>query len=249
MATKTRRQRESGLKDARQALTLLALLAAIWAWHGTSSLLVGFLVFILALVMVETGLILPTIVRRRRLQVCDYNEVYAMNGEEFEEYLRALFIAKGYRATLTANGSDYGADLILEKDGEKTAVQAKHWAKRDVGVTAVQEVRAAQDFYHASKGVVVNVGSFTKQAIDLATACQVELWDGPRLQREVLALRGTHALIGKHELAPAPALLVATAPAAPSCPRCSSAMVQRQSKHGQFWGCSRYPGCRGTRSA
>jgi restriction system protein len=248
VATKTRRQRESGLKDARQGLTLLALLAAISAWHGTSSLSVGFIVFMLALVVTETGLIVSGIVRRRRLQAYDYTEVYAMNGEEFEEYLRALFSAKGYRATLTPNGSDFGADLIIEKNGEKTAVQAKHWVKRDVGVTAVQEVRAAQAFYHTSKAMVVSVGAFTKQAIDLAAACQVELWDGPRLQREVLALRGTDALIGKQALAPAPELLVAIAPP-PSCPRCSSAMVQRQSKHGQFWGCSRYPGCRGTRTA
>ncbi len=40
--------------------------------------------------------------------------------------------------------------------------------------------------------------------------------------------------------------------AAPSCPRCSSSMVRRTARKGrnaggQFWGCVRYPGCRGTR--
>ena len=67
MATKTRRQREAGLKDARQGLTILALLAAIWAWQGTSSLFVGCLVFILAVFAIEIVLILPEIVRRHRL--------------------------------------------------------------------------------------------------------------------------------------------------------------------------------------
>ncbi len=41
--------------------------------------------------------------------------------------------------------------------------------------------------------------------------------------------------------------------APPSCPRCSGAMVLRQARHGRnsgnlFWGCSRYPGCTGTRN-
>ncbi|MBJ7608132.1 MAG: topoisomerase DNA-binding C4 zinc finger domain-containing protein [Candidatus Dormibacteraeota bacterium] len=33
-----------------------------------------------------------------------------------------------------------------------------------------------------------------------------------------------------------------------SCPHCHQEMVLRISKHGRFWGCSRYPSCRGTRS-
>jgi DNA-binding helix-hairpin-helix protein with protein kinase domain len=40
---------------------------------------------------------------------------------------------------------------------------------------------------------------------------------------------------------------------APSCPRCGSMMIRRVAKRGanaggQFWGCSRYPGCRGARN-
>jgi DNA-binding helix-hairpin-helix protein with protein kinase domain len=40
---------------------------------------------------------------------------------------------------------------------------------------------------------------------------------------------------------------------APSCPRCGSPMQRRTARRGanaggQFWGCSRYPGCRGTRN-
>ena len=34
----------------------------------------------------------------------------------------------------------------------------------------------------------------------------------------------------------------------PSCPRCGSAMQRRSGRYGQFWGCSRYPKCRGTRN-
>ncbi|MBI3856654.1 MAG: topoisomerase DNA-binding C4 zinc finger domain-containing protein [Planctomycetes bacterium] len=31
------------------------------------------------------------------------------------------------------------------------------------------------------------------------------------------------------------------------CPQCSSPMVKRTGKYGEFWGCTKYPECRGTR--
>jgi DNA-binding helix-hairpin-helix protein with protein kinase domain len=34
----------------------------------------------------------------------------------------------------------------------------------------------------------------------------------------------------------------------PSCPRCGSSMRRRSGRYGRFWGCSRYPSCRGTRN-
>ena len=34
----------------------------------------------------------------------------------------------------------------------------------------------------------------------------------------------------------------------PNCPRCGSAMRRRSGRHGLFWGCSRYPGCKGARN-
>lgn len=33
----------------------------------------------------------------------------------------------------------------------------------------------------------------------------------------------------------------------PNCPRCGAPMRLRSGRYGRFWGCSRYPGCRGTR--
>ena len=38
-----------------------------------------------------------------------------------------------------------------------------------------------------------------------------------------------------------------TAGGPPSCPICGSAMRRRSGRYGAFWGCSRYPSCRGTR--
>ena len=32
------------------------------------------------------------------------------------------------------------------------------------------------------------------------------------------------------------------------CPMCNSPMVRRKGSRGEFWGCSRYPACKGTRN-
>lgn len=52
----------------------------------------------------------------------------------------------------------------------------------------------------------------------------------------------------------APRVMTPTPPRAtgtsgvPSCPRCGSKMRRRSGRYGQFWGCSRYPNCKGTRN-
>ena len=41
-----------------------------------------------------------------------------MKGDEFEEYLAAHFRKLGYHVSLTPKSNDYGADLIIKKDGK-----------------------------------------------------------------------------------------------------------------------------------
>lgn len=53
--------------------------------------------------------------------------------------------------------------------------------------------------------------------------------------------------------APPPTMSKTTSSKAPSCPRCGSLMLRRTARRGaragrQFWGCSRYPSCTGTRN-
>ncbi|MCA9467982.1 MAG: topoisomerase DNA-binding C4 zinc finger domain-containing protein [Nitrospira sp.] len=40
---------------------------------------------------------------------------------------------------------------------------------------------------------------------------------------------------------------VTTTSGTPTCPRCGSPMRRRSGRYGKFWGCSWYPGCKGTR--
>lgn len=107
-----------------------------------------------------------------------------MSGEDFEKYLKAGFERKGYKVELTPGSNDYGADLVLTRKGETTVVQAKRY-EANVGNKAVQEVVAARAYYEAEKAMVVTNSYFTKQAVKLAEANDVELWDRGNLVKNV----------------------------------------------------------------
>lgn len=112
------------------------------------------------------------------------SNINGMTGFEFEEFLVQFFKTCGYIVTKTKLGNDYGADLILERFGERTVVQAKR-RKRSIGVKAVQEVTAAKNYYSAHKALVVISGTFTKNAKKLAKSNGIELWDRTRLMQEI----------------------------------------------------------------
>ena len=107
-------------------------------------------------------------------------EVDSMTGKEFENFLYVHFRNFGYGVTLTQDSQDYGADLILYKDGSKTVVQAKR-SKKPVGIKAVQEVAGAVRHYKGNKGRVITNNRFTENAYNLAESNGVELWDRKQL--------------------------------------------------------------------
>lgn len=105
-----------------------------------------------------------------------------LSGQEFEEYLLQLFINLGYDVVLTPPSNDYGADLVIEKNAEKIVVQAKRYSNT-IGISAVQEVIGAKNYYEANKCLVVTNNYFTPSAIELAQSNDVELWDREKLIR------------------------------------------------------------------
>jgi restriction system protein len=181
----SRKQREADDKWMQSAAMFFALLSATVVVIKTRSVVLAVVVFVAVLATLGMLIVAAARLGSRRLARSGMGEIDLMSGEEFESFLRALFAQKGYVANLTPNGADFGADLTLEKGGERTAVQAKHWRNRDVGVKAVQEITAAKGYYRADRALVVITGSFTKQAIDLAKANGVELWDRRDLAREI----------------------------------------------------------------
>lgn len=117
-----------------------------------------------------------------RNKTVNMSEIDALSGHEFERFLGRLFDKMGYKVTITPKSGDYGADLILEKHGEKTAVQAKKWGG-NIGIEAIQQVVTSKKFYDCDKAMVVGTSIYSKNAEELAFRNKIELVDRDKLQR------------------------------------------------------------------
>lgn len=180
-----------------------------------------------------------------------------MSWREFEMLVGEGFRLQGYQVVETGGGgADGGIDLVLTKPGksggEKFLVQCKQWRAYKVGVDVVRELYGVMAAKGATGGFVVTSGRFTDEAISFASGRNVTLVDGPRLHGLLRqAQAGT-------ERSPAqkPAVPAAHSPAPSAqtlaCPLCAKPMARRTAKRGataggEFWGCTGYPTCRGTR--
>jgi restriction system protein len=104
-------------------------------------------------------------------------QIDRMSGSDFDHRLAVLFDRLGNRAQVVGSGAgDFGADLVLEKDGRRTVVQAKRW-NGTVGAAAVREIAAARSYYRADAAMVVTTSRFSQEARLLARVNGVSLWD------------------------------------------------------------------------
>jgi restriction system protein len=142
----------------------------------------------LILIVVGIVFLVIKIVKQVRLADSGIFEIDRMTGEDFEKRLKMLFTNLGYKANLTSTGKgmpDYGADLIIEKDGIRTVVQAKRW-RVYVGEDAVREAYSAKNYYNCTEAMVVTNNNFSNMAWNLAKVNNVKLWNRPYLIRMLL---------------------------------------------------------------
>jgi len=142
--------------------------------------------FLLALAL---GKIIYRLYEMKRLARSGVNEIDKMDGKTFEKYLEVLFNKLGYKVERTRYIGDYGADLVVKKEGIKTVIQAKRY-KNKVNIKAIQEAVAAMGHYQCEKAMVVTNSFYTKQAIELARSNRVELWDRKHLVKALLSIKG-----------------------------------------------------------
>lgn len=160
-----------------------------------------------------------------------------MTGEEFEEFLLAHFIKLGYKGNTTSKTNDYGADLILKKDGQTIVVQAKRWTNK-VGIEAVQQIIGAKEYYKANKCIVICNNYYTPNAINLATSSNVELWDRKKLLNVMSNANGKEILEEHFKIDKIEHRHI--------CKKCGADMILKKGRYGDFYGCSNYPKCRYT---
>lgn len=164
--------------------------------------------------------------------------------KEFEYLVAEAFRRQGYVADYSLNqGPDGGVDIVLKKKGQTSLVQCKQWKTGSVGVAVVREMLGILHARKAHGVFIVTTGGFTAEAQAFAKGNPITLIDGANLWAMVAAVQAEPSTV---KVVPA-----AIATATPDCPQCGGEMVQRTSKKGPtpgaaFWGCTRYPNCRGS---
>lgn len=168
------------------------------------------------------------------------NALLDMSWREFEMLVGEVFRQRGFTVVeMGGNGPDGGVDLVLKKHNETHLVQCKQWKAFKVGVQVVRELFGVMAAKGAVSGYVVTSGVFTSEAKAFADGLNIELIDGPKLTNMLQNLNLSDGASPRTENES-------------TCPKCGGTMVRRNVRHGsnagqQFFGCSQYPACRGTR--
>lgn len=165
----------------------------------------------------------------------DIEAIRAMPWREFETLVGEAYRRQGYAVEETGGGgADGGIDLILRGRGQKVLVQCKQWKTVKVGVKVVREMYGVMVAERADRVILVSAGAYTPDAVAFARGKPIELVDGKALVALIREVKGTSQAVA----------------VVPSCPACGAEMVLRRAKRGAntggaFWGCPRYPACRG----
>ena len=169
--------------------------------------------------------------RQRRRKLHDY--WMSLDGDEFEQELGTLYRYLGYRVESTPSSGDQGVDLILRKNGKTTVVQCKsHQAP--VGPAVARELLGSLVASGADNAILACIGGFTRGVKEFVRGKRIALVSAS----DLATLGGS--VEGKTQD-------ITNSPPVCPVPGCGNEMVPREGRHGRFWGCPKYPRCRGTR--
>ena len=202
---------------------------------------------------------MATISRRRTFASAkDIEAIRAMSWREFETLIAETYRRQGFTVEETGGGgADGGIDLILRGKGQKAIVQCKQWRTYRVGVKIVREMYGIMVAEKADRVVIVSSGTYTQESVDFAKGKPILLIDGKALAQHIREIKGEPAaaptVTPAAKAVPQKVLSVQTQ-VAPACPKCGAMMLLRTANKGanaggQFWGCPKYPACKGIVSA
>jgi restriction system protein len=219
------------------------------AWEPTAWMILG---------ICWLGALLSYIGGRKRKRLLEtqtgLDSLRAMSWREFEMLVGEAFRRQGYAIQETGlGGADGGIDLILRKDGKTTLVQCKQWKTQRVDVKVIREMFGLLAHHGAAAVKIVAVGDYTADAQRFAQGKPIELIHGEALLAVVReAQTPTTAKATTATTRPTVTTMPVPVPSSnPVCPKCGADMVQRSNRQTKdhFWGCVKYPACRGTRAA
>jgi restriction system protein len=191
-------------------------------------------------------------VRRRRLlrSQTGIASIRSMSWQNFERLVGESFRRQGHCVEERGGGAaDGDADLLLHKDGKTTVVRCKRWQNAQVSKESVRDLVGAMHANVADAAIFVSSGSYTGAAKQFTEGKPIRLIDGEELVRMLAAVQEERRMerAAGRGFTPSKQRVVF----GKICPICGDAMVKRITTRGpsagsSFWGCSRFPVCRGT---
>lgn len=216
---------------------------------GQASSALATYAFLLFLLPVPISLFNASRKRRQLDSQQSLDSIRELSWQQFEELVGEAYRRQGFRVVENDGvGPDGGVDLVISKDGKRFLVQCKQYRSQKVGVKVVREMFGLVTAEQAAGGVVICSGQFTRDAFQFAQGKNLKLVDGEQLLQLVAAVQSDPKIV----LAPITSEKSSQASSVPACPVCNSKMILRIAQKGknagrQFWGCSGFPKCRGTR--
>jgi hypothetical protein len=130
----------------------------------------------------------------------DLNEqIRTIDWFQFEKLVAIVYRKRGYAVTHRGGANpDGGIDLVIEKNGQHSAVQCKQWKSWNVGVKAVREFLGALTDAGISKGIFITLCGYTGEAKQLADKHGIEIVNEAGL---VKMIEGTDARFDPEMLA------------------------------------------------
>jgi restriction system protein len=204
--------------------------------------LVGFVLIAVAVISA-----LRSLANRRMLdRQTGIDSLRALPWKQFEDLVGEAYRRQGYKVTANLGaGADGGVDLVLRRDGKVTVVQCKQRQTNSISVQIVRELFGVMIDRRADAAKLVATTNFTPDAIAFARAKPIELVESDALLQLIRGVQRSAKI-------PSAIPQNSATSEAPDCPQCGSTMVLKEARRGpcagqSFWGCSRYPACRGTR--
>jgi restriction system protein len=175
--------------------------------------------------------------RRTQTTVELLEQVRSIDWFQFEKLVELVYQKLGYTVTRRGGANpDGGIDLMIEKDGQQSAIQCKQWKTWNVGVRQVREFLGALTHAKVQKGIFITLRGYTGDAKMFADEHNIEMLNENDLTR---LLDRTDARFDPQTLA----LLKDTKK---FCPKCEREMVLKIARKGrsagqQFWACPGFP--------
>jgi len=165
-----------------------------------------------------------------------------LEWKRFEELVKGLWLAKGYRAELTKAGADGGVDVMIHdpSSAELFAVaQCKSHRTEMTGVVFVRELWGVVHHHSAKEGLLYGLSGFTPEANAFARGKPLHLISAEQLFEQLSELTPAQQVSLLDDVCRDDYL-------SPTCASCDIKMTLKNGPNGQFWGCSNFPSCRQT---